>query len=73
LSTKEKAYYIFSRLTEEQLAAFVTLFGGLSIQEEEPDEWDRAMIEDSKTDNEESVPLDKFVRELGFNPNDFQN
>ena len=43
MSTREKALYIFNRLTDEQLAAFVTLFSGERfILEEAPDSWDRA-------------------------------
>lgn len=74
MSTREKAIYIFNQLTEEQLNAFVTLFENKfqSIPEEEPDEIDKAMIEDSKKDNEESMPLDEFAKELGFNPNDLR-
>lgn len=74
MSTKEKAFYIFNQLTEEQLEAFVTLFGNHfhNIPEEEPDEWDKAMIKNSKNDNEESMLLDEFVKELGFNPNDLR-
>lgn len=73
MSTKEKAFYIFNHLSEEQLSAFVTLFGGMmSIPEEEPDEWDKAMIADSKIDNDESMQLDDFVKELGFEPNDLR-
>lgn len=74
MSTREKAIYIFNQLTEEQLNAFVTLFENKfqSIPEEEPDELDKAMIEDSKEDNEESMPLDEFAKELGFNPNDLR-
>lgn len=74
MSTKEKAFYIFNQLTEKQLEAFVILFGNHfhDIAEEEPDDWDKAMIKDSKVDNEESMPLDKFVKELGFNPNDLR-
>lgn len=73
MSTKEKAFYIFNHLSEEQLSAFVTLFGGMmSISEEEPDEWDKAMIADSKIDNDESMQLDDFVKELGFEPNDLR-
>lgn len=34
MSTKEKAFYIFNHLTEEQLSAFVTLFGGMMSGEE---------------------------------------
>lgn len=72
MSTHERAFYIFNQLTEKQLEAFITLFSGnvALIPETEPDEWDIQMIEDSMTDNEESVPLDSFVEELGFCPND---
>ena len=74
MSTKEKAFYIFNQLTEKQLEAFVTLFGSTfhQIPEEEPDEWDKAMIKDSKEDNEEAMLLDDFVKELGFNPDDLR-
>lgn len=74
MSTREKAIYIFNQLTEEQLNAFVTLFENRfqSIPEEEPDELDKAMIKDSKEDNEESMSLDEFAKELGFNPNDLR-
>lgn len=74
MSTKEKALYIFNRLTEEQLKAFVTLFGGdCFIPEEAPDKWDREMIANSKDDNSESIPFDDFVKELGFNPDELRN
>lgn len=74
MSTKELAYSILDALSEEQLCAFVTLFGNsvLRIQEEEPDEWDKKMIADSKIDNEEIVPLDSFVKEMGFEPDDLR-
>lgn len=74
MSTKEKAFFIFNQLSEEQLKAFVTLFGkGFNvIPEEEPDEWDKALIRDSKEDNEGSMSLDDFVKELGFNPDDLR-
>lgn len=74
MSTKEKAFYIFNSLTEEQLEAFVVLFGRNFniIPEEAPDEWDRDMIANRYEDNEESVPFDDFVKELGFNPNDLR-
>lgn len=74
MSTRELAYSILDALTEEQLQAFVTLFGKSvnQIPEVEPDEWDKDMIEQSKDDNEESIPLDEFVKELGFNPDDLR-
>lgn len=74
MSTKEKAFFIFNQLSEEQLKAFVTLFGkGFNvIPEAEPDELDKALINDSREDNEESMSLDNFVKELGFNPDDLR-
>lgn len=74
MSTRELAYSILDSLTEEQLQAFVTLFGNSlnHIPEVEPDEWDKKMITDSKDDNEESIPLDDFAKELGFDPNDLR-
>lgn len=42
------------------------------IFEKTPDEWDKAMIADSKKDNEEKMPLDEFTKELGFNPDDLR-
>ncbi|MBD5103413.1 MAG: hypothetical protein HDT47_00915 [Ruminococcaceae bacterium] len=74
MSTREKALYIFNRLTDEQLAAFVTLFSGERfILEEAPDSWDRAMIADSREDNSEVMPFNDFVKELGFNPDELRN
>lgn len=70
MSTRDRATFIFERLSEEQLEAFVTLFGRTFIPEEEPDEWDREMIERSKKDNSESVPLEQVAAEMGFNLDD---
>lgn len=72
MSTREIAYNILNTLTEEQLQAFVILFGNPinNIPEVEPDEWDKEMIADSKVDNDESMSLDAFVKEMGFNPDD---
>ncbi|MDE5770755.1 MAG: hypothetical protein K2I06_03845 [Ruminococcus sp.] len=74
MSTRELAYNIVNKLTDEQLQAFVTLFGNLVnyIPEVEPDEWDKKMIADSKDDNDEAMSLDDFAKELGFNPNELQ-
>lgn len=70
MSTRERATFIFERLSEEQLEAFVTLFGRTFIPEEEPDEWDREMIERSKKDNSESVSLEQAAAEMGFKLDD---
>jgi hypothetical protein len=75
MSTKETIYREIDCLTEEQLQELLAFIRGLyavSIPEAEPDEWDKAIIADSKVDNDESVPLDDFVRELGFDPDDLR-
>lgn len=69
LSTRERAEYIFNNLSEEQLAAFVTLFGSNFIFEEKPDEWDKQMIERSIHDTSESVPLEQAAFEMGIDLN----
>lgn len=64
------AQIILDSLTEEKLKAFVTLFGNEFILEEEPDEWDREMIERSRQDNSESIPLEQAAAEMGIELND---
>ena len=72
MSTREMAYSILSTLSEEQIKAFITLFGrGFSnFEETEPDEVDKWLISDSLIDNDESMPLDDFVRSMGMDPDD---
>lgn len=50
MSTRELAYNIVNKLTDEQLQAFVTLFGNLVnyIPEVEPDESDKKMVADNR-------------------------
>ncbi|MDD6082607.1 MAG: hypothetical protein SPK18_04710 [Treponema sp.] len=72
MSTREMAYSILSTLSEEQIKAFITLFGrGFSnFEETEPDEVDKWLISDSLIDNDESMPLDDFIRSMGMDPDD---
>ena len=72
MSTREMAYSILSTLSEEQIKAFITLFGrGFSnFEETEPDEVDKWLISDSLIDNDESMPLDDFRRSMGMDPDD---
>lgn len=42
------------------------------IPERMPDEWDKAMLADSRKDNAEKMSLDEFTKELGFNPDDLR-
>lgn len=46
MSTRERALCILDGLTDEQIEAFVTLFGG--YQSEEPNEKTRAAMEEIK-------------------------
>lgn len=74
MSTREKAIAVLNSMTEEQLQGFIMMFGGLAkfdfTEETLPDEWDMALIEDSKKDNDEIMPLDDFVKKLGFDLNE---
>ena len=72
MSTREMAYNILADLSEEKVKAFITLFGrGFDdIEEEEPDEFDKELIADSLIDNDESMPLDDFIRSMGMDPDD---
>ena len=72
MSTREMAYSILSTLSEEQIKAFITLFGrGFSnFEETAPDEVDKWLISDSLIDNDESMPLDDFIRSMGMDPDD---
>ena len=72
MSTREMAYSILSTLSEEQIKAFITLCGrGFSnFEETEPDEVDKWLISDSLIDNDESMPLDDFIRSMGMDPDD---
>lgn len=71
MSTKEIAYNLIDNMTEEQLTAFIMLFGNrMSIPEEKPDKLDMALIADSMTDNDETMSLDEFVKTLGIDKNE---
>lgn len=71
MSTKEIAYSLIDSMTEEQLKGFIMLFGSRKdIPEEKPDELDKALIEDSLIDNDETMPLDEFIKALGIDKNE---
>lgn len=73
MGVRERAQYLFDMLTDKQLEAFLTLFGAIGrIEEEEPDDIDLEMIRNKDIDNNESRPLDDFVREMGLNPDDYK-
>lgn len=73
MSVRERAQNLFDMLSDKQLEAFLTLFGSIgTIEEEKPDKIDLKMIRNKDIDNNESRPLDDFVREMGLNPDDYR-
>ncbi len=69
MSTREIAFTIFNSLTEEQLQAFVTLFGNPinRIPEVEPDEWDKEMIQRAANENDgETISIEALAAETGI-------
>ena len=74
MGTREMAHAVIDKLSGAQLEAFLRLFAepAVYIEEIEPDEWDMKMLRESETDSGESVPLDDFVREMGFDPDELR-
>ena len=72
MSTREKALHILNLLSEEQLEAFVTLFGG--VEETEDEIFCQKLAEDYLNDPDphkhDSVELSDFAKELGINLNE---
>ncbi len=63
-------------LPEDQVAYIISIIEGIkgiSISDEVPDEFDMYLIRESEVDNNDIMPLDKFVEELGFNSDELQN
>ena len=74
MSTREAAHNVINRLDEEQLQAFMKLFGMPFdyAETEEPDEIDKRMIEESKNDNDFSMSLDEVAKVLGIDINEIR-
>lgn len=69
MSTKERAYSLIDRLSENQLDAvveFLTAFCEPQYEEVEPDEFELKMIADSKADDSEGEPIEDFAKRLGI-------
>lgn len=69
MSTRELALTILNSLTEEQLQAFVTLFGNPvnRIPEVEPDDWDKEMIQRAKAENDgKTISIEELAAETGI-------
>lgn len=76
LNIKKKAHNLIDNLPEDQVAYLVSIIEGIkgiSISDEKPDAFDMYLIRESEKDNNDVMPLDEFVKELGFNPDELQN
>lgn len=76
LNIKKKAHRLIDALPEDQVAYIISIIEGIkgiSILDEEPDEFDMFLIKESEEDNEDSMPLEKFAEELGFKADELQN
>ena len=76
LNIKRKAHRLIDTLPEDQVAYIISIIEwikGISISDEVPDEFDMYLIRESEVDNNDIMPLDKFVEELGFNSDELQN
>ncbi len=69
MSTKELAYSLIDRLTEEQLNAIVVVLSGMSgasVEEVTPDEWDMEMIKRAEAENDgDTVSIEELSKNLG--------
>jgi hypothetical protein len=76
LNIKKKAHKLIDSLPEDQVAYVIKIIEGIkgiSISDEDPDEFDMYLIKESNEDSDDSMPLDKFAEELGFNIDELQN
>lgn len=63
-------------LPEDQVAYVIKIIEGIkgiSISDEDPDEFDMYLIKESNKDSDDSMPIDKFVEELGYNADELQD
>lgn len=76
LNIRKKAHYLIDKLPEDQVAYIISIIEGIkgiSIQSEEPDDYDRFLIKESQDDNNETVALEDFLDELGINADELQD
>ena len=69
MSTKELAYNLIDKLTENQLKGLLMLlqeYVGSGIEEVEPDEWELQMIAESESDDSEPMPIEEYAKGLGI-------
>lgn len=69
MSNREMAKSLIDKIPENKLIFIIPLLRGASIpdiEEAEPDEWDKAMIREAKSENNnEPTDIDTLAEELG--------
>lgn len=76
LNIKKKAHKLIDSMPEEQVAYVIKIIErikGASISDEDPDDFDMYLIKESNEDSDDTIPLDKFVEELGYKSNELQD
>ena len=72
MSDREKAIQLLESLPDNKIAYVIGYIQGLiveqnEIEEVEPDEWDLAMIEEAKKENDgHGIPIEDLAAELGI-------
>lgn len=72
MSDREKAIQLLESLPDNKIAYVIGYIQGLTaeqneIEEVEPDEWDLAMIEEAKKENDgHGIPIEDLAAELGI-------
>lgn len=70
MSNREYAHQLLDKVPESKIIYIVGILEGATIpevEEVEPDEWDLAMIEDAKKENDgQGIPLENLAAELGI-------
>ena len=69
MSTKELAYNLIDKLSENQLKGLLMLlqeYVNSEIEEVEPDEWELQMIAESEADDSEPMPIEDYAKGLGI-------
>ena len=73
MTTKEQIYNLLDSFTDAQLEQVLIILNSIkkiADIESEDDAFCQKMLADSKIDNDKSIPLDDFIKELGFNSDD---
>ena len=72
MSDREKAIQLLESLPDNKIAYVIGYIQGLTVEQNEieevdPDEWDLAMIEEAKKENDgHEIPIEDLAAELGI-------